>query len=241
MASASIDPKEIEKFSRIADSWWDEHGSFAPLHRINPIRIEYILKKVAGCGLQSLQDLRLLDIGCGGGLLAEPMARLGAQVTGIDASPQNIEIAKLHATGEGLNIDYKCSSVEKFAVTRNLPLFNIILALEIIEHVADVPGFLETCCKLLAPGGIMILSTINRTLKSLALAKIGAEYILRWLPIGTHDWRKFLNPGEIEPLLRANGLKLAELKGMSYSPLKNSWHLTDDISVNYFMLVVRGS
>ncbi len=240
MVAASIDLKEIEKFSRVADSWWDERGDFAPLHRINPVRIGFILQKVEGCGLQSLQGLRILDIGCGGGLLAEPMARLGALVTGIDASPENIAVAKLHAAAEGLEIDYRAGNVEELAANRNLQLFDIILAMEIIEHVADVPGFVGSCCKLLAPGGVMILSTINHTLKSLALAKIGAEYILRWLPIGTHDWRKFLSPGEIEPLLRVGGLKLVELKGMSYSPLKNSWHLTDDISVNYFMVAIKG-
>lgn len=184
--------------------------------------------------------LRLLDIGCGGGLLSEPMARLGAEVTAIDASSKNITVAKLHVDGEGLQIDYQATSIEELARSKPAGYFDIILSMEVIEHVADVESFLRNACKLLAPGGLMILSTLNRTLKSLLLAKIGAEYILNWLPKGTHDWRKFPKPGEVEPILRANGLKLIELKGMSYAPLKDEWFLSGDISVNYFLTAVKG-
>jgi 2-polyprenyl-6-hydroxyphenyl methylase/3-demethylubiquinone-9 3-methyltransferase len=260
--AASIDLKEIEKFSKMAEAWWDETGDFRPLHKINPVRIGYILERVENWRIGELEKskkknspilqfssspvlngLRLLDIGCGGGLLSEPMARLGAKVTGIDASGKNIEIAKLHAAGEGLEIDYRIGSVDHIPPTTNhqppTTTFDLILNMEVIEHVADVPGFIKGCSNLLAPGGMMIISTMNRTLKSLLLAKIGAEYILRWLPIGTHDWNKFLKPGEIEPLLRENGLELKELKGMSYSPFKDEWFLSDDISVNYFLVAVR--
>jgi len=205
MNSASIDIKEIEKFSRLADAWWDENGDFRPLHMINPVRIGYILEKVSspksqvssgtGLGLgtwdsQPLKGLSLLDIGCGGGLLCEPMARLGARVTGIDASSRNIEIAKLHAAAEGLEIDYRYTSVEELRIMESptsdlrppTSPYDLILNMEVIEHVADVEGFLKNCCALLAPGGIMILSTLNRTMKSLALAKIGAEYIFALAP-----------------------------------------------------------
>ena len=233
--SDTIDPEEIERFSRIASEWWDPEGKFKPLHRINPIRIQYILDQLASL---ALHGLTLLDIGCGGGLISEPMCRLGAKTTGIDASEKNINVAKLHAQQQGLVIDYRATSAESLVATG--ACYDIVLALEIIEHVANIPTFVETCCKLVKPGGIMIWSTINRTPKSYALAIVGAEYVLRWLPRGTHTWRKFVKPSELYSELRKNGLEITNMTGMSLNPLNFQWQLNkNDLAVNYLLVAKK--
>lgn len=231
----SIDENEIAKFSVMADEWWDENGKFKPLHKFNPERIKYIRDNaVSHFRIDSLNGLKILDIGCGGGLLSEPMARLGAEVTGIDASEKNIKIASLHAEKQGLNINYICTSAEDLAAKKKQ--FDIVLNMEVIEHVADVSSFMNASCDLLKPGGLMFIATINRTLKSFAFAIVGAEYILRWLPRGTHEWDRFLKPSEIEAHLSSNGLVLRKLDGMSYNPVKDLWSLSSDIGINYIML-----
>ena len=240
--AGSIDPSEMAKFAAMADAWWDPHGKFRPLHKFNPTRIAFIRDRVAAhlgrdpLGDRPLADLRLLDIGCGGGLLAEPMARLGARVTAIDAVERNIQVARLHAELSGLDIDYRAATPEELVpggVT-----FDVILNMEVIEHVADRAAFLAACCALLADNGLMFIATINRTAKAFALAIVGAEYILRWLPIGTHDWRKFLRPSELAAGLRPHGVEFAEITGVSYNPLTDTWSLTRDLDVNY-MVVAR--
>ncbi len=232
----SIDLVEVEKFSAIADEWWNESGKFKPLHKINPVRISYILESIKNSG-KEIQNLSILDIGCGGGLLCEPLARLGAKVTGVDASEKNINIASIHAEKQGLEINYIATSVEELAKKKKR--YDLILNMEVIEHVADVDSFLESSAKLLKKDGLMFIATLNRTVKSYAFAIIGAEYILRWLPKNTHDWNKFLKPSEIEKKLRNCEISLKELKGMSYNPVKDSWKLSDDIDVNYIMLAKK--
>lgn len=240
----TIDPSEIEKFTAIAEEWWDPFGKFKPLHKFNPVRLAYI--RDGACAhfgrerreKNPLAGLRLLDIGCGGGLVAEPMRRLGAEVVAIDAAERNIKTAMAHAAPLGLEIDYRATTVEALAGAGEPP-FDIILNLEVVEHVADVDLFLETSASLLKPGGMMIVATINRTVKALALAKVGAEYVLRWLPAGTHDPRKFVKPEEAEaPLLRA-GLAVTAQAGVSYNPLLDIWRITEDMSVNYMLTAVR--
>lgn len=243
LQAASIDSVEIEKFSCIADEWWDLNGKFKPLHRLNPVRVEYI-KESVGCLSFVVGDNEhpttngqwptILDIGCGGGILSEAIAKLGAKVTSIDASEKNIKIASLHAEESGLDIDYKCISVEELAATG--AQFDVVLNMEVIEHVADVASFMDACCKLLKPGGVMVIATINRTVKSFAFAIVGAEYILGWLPRGTHNWEKFLKPSEINVYLEKNGLTLEDISGVTLNPLKNEWHISKDIAVNYMML-----
>lgn len=237
-ARVSVDDAEIERFSRIAEEWWDEKGKFRPLHALNPCRLRYLRAQIesrfgkAADGSAPLGGLTLVDIGCGGGLISEPMARLGSTVTGIDASEKNIKVASLHAEKMGLSIDYRATTAE--ALRAEGAQFDVVLALEIVEHVADVPFFLETVAALVKPGGMLVMSTLNRTLKSLVMAKFGAEYILRWLPVGTHDWNKFLRPSEIIQPLEAQGLTLANLSGMVFSPLKNAWRIdARDLEVNY--------
>lgn len=243
--SLTTDAAEIEKFSALADSWWDEAGPFKPLHLLNPVRIAYIRDAMSThLNLRAtppLSGARILDVGSGGGLLAEPLSRLGAAVTGIDASEKNIKIAALHAQQEGLSIDYQATAIEAFSgnvQNGNRPAYDAVLAMEILEHVADVPLFIHHCSQALKPGGLLFFATINRTLKSLALAKFGAEYILRWLPIGTHDWQKFLKPSEIILEGEKHGLQLLEMRGVSYQPWKQHWALSDDLSMN-FMLVMK--
>lgn len=243
--AASIDDKEIAKFSAMAEEWWDINGKFKPLHRLNPTRIGYIRDVVAkhyGRDTTSpspLTGLSLVDIGCGGGLLAEPMARLGGHVTGIDASEKNIGIASLHASQEGVDIDYRCTSAEALAAEE--VQFDIVLAMEVIEHVADVDSFMSAIAKLAKPGGLVFIATPNRTLKSYALAIVAAEYVLRWLPIGTHDWNKFLRPSEVEQYFSPNALALQEIMGMSYNPLASVWKCSNDVSVNYIMVGKKAS
>jgi 2-polyprenyl-6-hydroxyphenyl methylase/3-demethylubiquinone-9 3-methyltransferase len=244
-AHSTVDEAEIERFSRIAEEWWDPNGKFAPLHRLNPTRLGYIRDRAAGHWQRDplsgspLQGLSLLDIGCGGGLLCEPMARLGAAVTGIDAAQRNIATARLHAEGQGLAIDYRETTAEALAAEGRQ--FDIVLALEIIEHVADVDLFLRSCGHLTKPGGLVFLSTLNRTAKAWALAIAGAEYLLRWLPRGTHDWKKFLKPSEVVRGLRSGGVETQEIVGVVYSPLSRAWSLNKrDLDVNYMLYGVAG-
>ncbi len=229
--SNTIDPAEIAKFEAMSEEWWDTNGKFAPLHKFNPVRIEYItslMRKKFG----KVEDIEVLDIGCGGGLLAEPLARLGANVTAIDASEKNINIATIHAKKSDLKINYHSTSVE--ALTAKKKRYDIVLSMEVVEHVADVTNFLQSSAHLVKPGGTLIVATLNRTIKSYTLAILGAEYVLRWLPRGTHDWRKFLKPSEIEAILR-DELTLIESKGASYNLLKDTWNLSNDLCVNYMM------
>ncbi|MSO65404.1 MAG: bifunctional 2-polyprenyl-6-hydroxyphenol methylase/3-demethylubiquinol 3-O-methyltransferase UbiG [Alphaproteobacteria bacterium] len=242
-ASTSIDQAEVDRFAALADSWWDATGPFRPLHRLNPVRLGYIRANVGGHfgrderSFTPFQGLRLLDLGCGGGLLSEPMARLGAQVVGADVVEKNVRVARLHATAAGLAIDYVHASAEDLASWGER--FDVILNMEVIEHVADVPAFLGACATMLNPGGVMVLATLNRTMKAYGLAILGAEYVLRWLPTGTHDWNKFLRPSELAAALRHVGLTLADLRGVSYGVVDGSWRLSADLSVNYIGLARR--
>lgn len=238
--SSTVDSAEVERFSRIAEEWWDTKGKFAPLHRLNPVRIGYISDRAAphwgreALSGQPLSGLSILDIGCGGGLLSEPMARLGANVTGIDASARNISVAGLHAEKQGLAIDYRATTAE--ALAGQPGRFDIVLALEIVEHVADVELFLRSCATLVKPGGLLFLSTLNRTAKAWALAIAGAEYVLGWLPRGTHDWKKFLKPSEVARGLRAGGVEAEQIVGVVYSPLSRAWSINaSDLDVNYML------
>jgi len=240
----TIDPAEIEKFSAIAEEWWDPFGKFKPLHKFNPVRLAYI--RDGACthfgrerrSKRPLEGLRLLDIGCGGGLVAEPMRRLGAEVVAIDASERNIKTAIAHAEPLKLNIDYRNTSVEELLASNEQP-FDIVLNLEVVEHVADVDAFLEAAGQLVKPGGLMIMATINRTVKALALAKIGAEYVLRWLPAGTHDPRKFVKPEEASRALSRAGMRMIAEAGVSYNPFMDIWRISDDTSVNYMLTAVK--
>lgn len=241
----TVDPAEIERFSRIADEWWDPTGKFAPLHRLNPVRIGYIRDRVAAhwqrdaLNGEPLTGLSLLDIGCGGGLLSEPMTRLGASVTGVDASARNIATASVHAERGGLAIDYRQGTAE--ALAESGAQFDVVLALEIVEHVADVDLFLRSCGRLVKPGGLLFLSTLNRTAKAWVLAIAGAEYVLGWLPRGTHDWKKFLKPSEVVRGLRAGGIEPQEIVGVVYAPLSRKWSLNrNDLDVNYMLYGVAG-
>jgi 2-polyprenyl-6-hydroxyphenyl methylase/3-demethylubiquinone-9 3-methyltransferase len=241
--AASVDPGEIERFSRIAAQWWDPTGKFAPLHRFNPVRLGFIRTAAerrfdrAGA-TRPFEGLRLLDVGCGGGLVSEPMSRLGFTVTGLDASERNIGVARAHAEGLGLTIDYRCAAVETL-VSSGEALFDVVLVLEVIEHVSDPKTFLCECLRLVKPGGMMVLATLNRTLKSLALAKIGAEYVLGWLPRGAHDWRKFLKPEEIQAFLGEGSRQVTSVVGVGYDALRDRWAQSDDLSVNYMMLIAK--
>jgi 2-polyprenyl-6-hydroxyphenyl methylase/3-demethylubiquinone-9 3-methyltransferase len=238
ITAGTVDKEEIERFSRLADGWWDPEGKFRPLHRINPLRIGYIRDQARdhfeAHGHPPLTGLALLDIGCGGGLISEPMARLGAAVTAIDAAEKNIGVAKTHAAQSGLSIDYRCTTAEALAETG--AQFDIVLALEVIEHVADAALFLKECARLVRPGGLFFLSTINRTPKAYAMAIIGAEYVLRWLPRGTHTYEKFLRPSEVHAYLRENGLEVTDMQGMVFRLGKTEWKLVPkDLDVNYLL------
>ncbi|HVY88233.1 MAG TPA: bifunctional 2-polyprenyl-6-hydroxyphenol methylase/3-demethylubiquinol 3-O-methyltransferase UbiG [Hyphomonadaceae bacterium] len=242
-ASPSVDPAEIEKFRKMAADWWSPTGKFAPLHKFNPVRLTFIRDTaVRHFGLdpaarQPLEGLRLLDAGCGGGLVTEPMARLGAHATGIDAGDANIKAAMVHADGLHMDIDYRVGTVEGL-ITAGEKAYDIVLALEVVEHVADPAQFLSDCARLLAPGGLMIMATLNRTAKAFALAILGAEHVLRWLPAGTHDWSKFVTPEEGRAALAGAGLEVDDPVGVSFSPLSGCWSLGHDSAVNY-MLVAR--
>ena len=241
MKNNTINKKEIEKFSKIAEEWWNPEGKFKPLHKFNPIRILYIKENIIktfklGNEKVPLKNIKILDIGCGGGLLSEPMCRLGAEVTGIDASEKNINVAKLHSKKNNLEIDYFCSSPEKFKAKDK---FDVILNMEIVEHVEDVNFFLKSCSKLLKKNGIMFVATLNKTLKSYVFAIIGAEYILRWLPIGTHEWTKFLKPEQLISMLEKNNFKLERVDGMKFNILTDSWNISDDKSINYITKFIK--
>ena len=241
MKNNTINKKEIEKFSKIAEDWWNPEGKFKPLHKFNPIRISYIKENIIKTFKLDyneipLKDIKILDIGCGGGLLSEPMCRLGAKVTGIDASDKNIKVAKLHSKKNSLQINYFCSSPEKFNTNDK---FDVILNMEIVEHVEDVNFFLKSCSKLLKKDGIMFVATLNKTLKSYIFAIVGAEYILRWLPIGTHEWEKFIKPEELISILEKNNLKLDKVDGMNFNLIKNKWSVSNDKSVNYIAKFIK--
>ena len=243
--SSSIDAEEVEKFSRMAEDWWNPHGKFKPLHKLNPVRLKYIRDKLtehfgsvipasAGGSRTPLAGLSILDIGCGGGLLSVPLTRLGATVTGIDASGKNIKVAQAHALKEALDIEYINISAEELAA-RNRQ-FDVVLNMEVIEHVADVSSFMQASSQLLKPGGLMLVATLNRTAKSYIFAIVGAEYVMRWLPQGTHDWKKFLKPHEIFEQFEKNDIKHLESKGIKFNPVKDEFSLYDDLSVNFMML-----
>ena len=239
--STTINKEEIQKFSRLADEWWDVNGKFKPLHMFNPIRIEYItdnIKKHFKIKKDNnyLDGLNILDIGCGGGLISEPMARLGAKVTGIDASEKNINVAKLHSKNNGLNIDYQNTSPENL---KYFEKFDIILNLEIVEHVDNVSLYINSCYKLLKKNGLMFTATLNRSFTSYIKAIIGAEYILRWLPIGTHDWNKFLKPEELENLLSKERFSTIDVKGLKFNPFLKKWTKSNDLSVNYIICSLK--
>jgi 2-polyprenyl-6-hydroxyphenyl methylase/3-demethylubiquinone-9 3-methyltransferase len=241
-AGSTVDPAEVAKFSKLSDDWWDPNGRMAPLHKINPLRLGYI--RDAACrkfgrnakSLNCLESLRILDIGCGAGLLCEPLTRLGAQLTGVDPSASNIAAAWLHADKGELSIDYRCSTVEQLD---GRDRFDIVLAMEVVEHVSDVGLFVNRCAAMLKPGGMMVISTLNRNWKSFALAIVGAEYILRWLPRGTHQWDKFVTPDELTRDLANNKLAITDQAGVVYNPLADRWSLSSDMDVNY-MVVAEG-
>ena len=242
MKNNTINKEEIEKFSRIAEEWWNPLGKFKPLHKFNPIRISYIKDNIINSFKlkkqeKPLKNLKILDIGCGGGLLSEPMCRLGADVTGIDASKKNIQVAKLHAKKSNLKIKYISTSPENFKTNVK---FDVILNMEIIEHVEDVSFFLKSCSSLLKKGGIMFIATINKTLKSYVFAIIGAEYILRWLPIGTHEWEKFVSPNDLINISKKYNLNLENLDGMKFNIIKDEWSLSDDKTINYIGKFIKG-
>ena len=235
MKSNTINKQEIEKFSKIATQWWDPNGKFKPLHKFNPIRIEYIKDNIIKhfkikATKTPLKKIDILDIGCGGGLLSEPMCRLGAKVVGIDASKKNIEVAKFHAKKNDLNINYICSSPEILKMKKK---FDVILNMEIIEHVDNVDFFIKKSSELLKKNGLMFVATLNKTLKSYMFAIIGAEYVMRWLPIGTHDWEKFVKPEDLIKISKKNSLEIKNLDGLKYNLLKNKWIFSEDNSVNY--------
>ncbi len=239
----TVDPKEIQNFSKDSSHWWDQEGPFAPLHRLNPVRLGYIKEQICSYfkrderSFSSLTGLRLLDTGCGGGLISEPMARLGAVVTGIDADAQAIEVARAHAKIHGLNIDYKNKATSDLLAHRNQKsAYDVVLALEIVEHVREPAAFITECFDLCAPGGLVIFSTLNRTPASYALGIVAAEHILRWVPAGTHDWDKFIKPSELAQYVRAAGGICQDIRGMVFSPLKGQFVLSrSNVDVNYFM------
>ncbi len=237
----SVNKKEIDKFSKMADEWWDPDGKFKPLHKFNPTRIKFIKENIINNfkfknKSKPLSGISILDIGCGGGLLSEPMSRLGANVTGIDASDKNIKIAKLHSKKNKLKINYLCSSPEKLKVTKK---FDVILNMEIVEHVEDIDFFLKSCSKLLKKNGLMFVATINKTLKSYIFAIVGAEYILRWLPIGTHEWDKFVKPEDLKKILIKYDLSLNKLEGMNFNIIKDEWSISKDLSINYIAEFIK--
>jgi 2-polyprenyl-6-hydroxyphenyl methylase/3-demethylubiquinone-9 3-methyltransferase len=244
MAQAnSIDAREVEQFAKLGAQWWDPKGPMAPLHKLNPVRIGYIRDQAAARferdikKLDCLKGLRILDIGCGAGILSEPLAQLGADVVGIDPASENIEIATAHAQESGVDVDYRATTAEDLAA--NKEQFDVVLAMEVVEHVVDVPAFVKTCTAMVKPGGLMVAATLNRTMKSFALAIVGAEYILRGLPRGTHQWDKFVTPDELEAAIEAGGLDIAGERGVIYNLFADRWQLSSDMDVNYMVAAMR--
>jgi 2-polyprenyl-6-hydroxyphenyl methylase / 3-demethylubiquinone-9 3-methyltransferase len=240
---ASVDDAEVERFSRHAADWWDARGPMAALHKFNPVRLAYIRDKTTQKfardpkRLDCLKDLRMLDIGCGGGILSEPLTRLGARMVGADPSQENIDAAAAHAEQSGVTVDYRATTAEQLAADGER--FDVVLAMEVVEHVADVKSFVATCASMVNPGGLMIAATLNRTLKSFALAIVGAEYILRWLPRGTHQWDKFVTPNELELAFELAGLAVTGERGVIYNPFADRWQLSSDMDVNYMLVAER--
>jgi 2-polyprenyl-6-hydroxyphenyl methylase/3-demethylubiquinone-9 3-methyltransferase len=240
---SSVDAAEVERFSRHAADWWDTRGPMAALHKFNPVRLAYIRDQAAGHfdrdpkKLDCLKGLRMLDIGCGGGILSEPLARLGAQMVGADPAEENIAAARAHAEETGVAIDYRATTAEELAAAKER--FDVVLAMEVVEHVADVSAFIVTCAAMVKPGGLMIVATLNRTLKSFALAIVGAEYVLRWVPRGTHQWDKFVTPVELETAIEDSGLRVTGERGVIYNPFADRWQLSSDMDVNYMLVAQR--
>jgi 2-polyprenyl-6-hydroxyphenyl methylase/3-demethylubiquinone-9 3-methyltransferase len=240
--TSTIDAAEVARFEALGEQWWDPKGPMAPLHAINPVRLAFLRDVLVrhfdrdARGLRPLSGLKILDIGCGGGLLSEPLARMGAQVTGIDPAPGNVDVARLHAERSGLTVDYRAVAAEDLVAEG--AEFDAVLALEVVEHVTDVGLFIRQAGRLVRPGGVFVGSTLNRTAKSFALAIVGAEYVLRWLPRGTHRWDKFVTPDEFEAVLAAAGLQVTEKAGLSFDPLGGRWSLSADMDVNYFLAAV---
>jgi len=243
VARSTIDREEVARFAALADDWWNPRGKMAPLHKFNPVRLAFIRDRACAQfgrdakALDSLKGLRILDIGCGGGIVSEPLARLGAKVVGIDPANENVEAAKLHMVNSGLSIDYRAVTVEALADSNET--FDVIVASEVVEHVADIDFFVQRAAEMVKPGGLMIVTTINRTLKSFTLAIVGAEYILRWLPIGTHKWEKFVTPDELENAIEAGGLQVIEESGIMYDLLHDQWRRSNDMDVNYMLAAER--
>ena len=239
-STSSVDHAEVERFSRHAADWWDARGPMAALHKFNPVRLTYIRDKAAERfardpkKLDCLKDLRMLDIGCGGGILSEPLARLGAQMVGADPSKENIAVASAHAQESGVVVDYRATTAEDLAAAGER--FDVVLAMEVVEHVSDVGAFVATCASMVKPGGLMIAATLNRTLKSFAWAIVGAEYVLRWLPRGTHQWDKFVTPNELELAFERGGLQVIGERGVIYNPFADRWQLSSDLDVNYMLV-----
>ncbi|HEV2557791.1 MAG TPA: bifunctional 2-polyprenyl-6-hydroxyphenol methylase/3-demethylubiquinol 3-O-methyltransferase UbiG [Microvirga sp.] len=237
--TSTIDPEEVARFERIAKTWWDPKGLMGTLHKFNPVRLAYIRDEACRHferdprSVRSLEGLSVVDVGCGGGVLSEPLARLGARVTGLDPAPTNIAVAKLHAERAGVQVDYRNETIE--AVVAGGERFDVVLAMEVVEHVADVNAFVGACAGALKPGGLLVMATINRTLRSFAFAIVGAEYVLGWLPKGTHQWEKFVTPEELERALAEAGLQVADRQGVVYNPLRDAWSLARDTAVNYMV------
>ena len=243
MTSASIDRDEVARFDALAARWWDPRGPMAVLHKFNPVRVGYIRDEVCRTFGRDpaapfpLEGLSVVDIGCGGGVLSEPLARLGARVTGLDPASANIAAARAHAESEGLDIDYRDETIE--ALVADGARFDVVLAMEVVEHVSDRAGFLRATCQAVRPGGLLFAATINRTMRSFALAIVGAEYVLRWLPRGTHDWQKFVTPAELTADIEAGGLAVTDTTGVVYNPLGDSWRTSRDTGVNYMLAAHR--
>jgi 2-polyprenyl-6-hydroxyphenyl methylase/3-demethylubiquinone-9 3-methyltransferase len=242
-AQTTINEAEIAKFVAMAEEWWDPKGKFKPLHKFNPVRLTYIRDNLCrhfgrdSTSIRPFEGLRVVDVGCGGGLLCEPLTRLGATVVGVDAAERNITIARLHAEQSGLEIDYRATTSEALVAAGEK--FDVVLNMEVVEHVEDVPLYMRSCADLVAPGGLMFTATLNRTARSWALAVIGAEYVLRWLPRGTHDWSKFLTPEEVTAQLRRNGLKVIDQTGVVFHPIADEWRISSDMGINYMVLAER--
>ena len=245
MSQSTINDAEIAKFTAMAEEWWDPKGKFKPLHKFNPVRLAYIRDQLIahfrrdGSVMRPLEGLRIVDIGCGGGLLCEPLTRLGATVTGVDAAERNIAIAKIHAEKSGLSIDYRVTTSEALVAAGES--YDVVLNMEVVEHVDNVPLYMKSCADLVAPGGLMFTATLNRTARAFALAVVGAEYVLGWLPKGTHDWKKFLTPDEIRSLITRNGLKVTGEKGVVFHPIADEWCLSSDMGINYMVLAERSA